>query len=193
MDISGLLPRQITQFPSNAGSQISLFNATLTAVSVGGNLTRTLPIQSGVWWRSDIVNVIWASELVSIRTKQRARTGAAKKGRKRRRGGATEPQPVTAQQLRDLPIDFSAIDRDSLEALASRATLLELERGAHLLNDALSDLSASIFLSPLACQCACPDLNGQEGILNCNGSEPFIHRAFGPENRTRMRVTAMCP
>ena len=36
LDISSLLPRQIPHFPPNAGSQISLFNATLTAGSLWG-------------------------------------------------------------------------------------------------------------------------------------------------------------
>ena len=121
---------------------------------------------------------------MSIRTKQRARTGAAKKGRKRRRGGATEPQPVTAQQLRDLPIDFSAIDRDS-EALASRATLLELSE-VLTMNDALSDTSP-IFLLTFGDECAC-HVELSEGILNyLTVGEPFIHRAFGTEPNANAR------
>ena len=38
------------------------------------------------------------------------------------------------------------------------------------------------------------DYSGHETILNyLSVGEPFVFRAFGTENRRRMRLTAMCP
>lgn len=133
---------------------------------------------------------------MSIRTKQRARTGAAKKGRKSRRGGQRLQLPVTAADLEALPLSFAKIDSISLQALASRAVRIEVERGQDLFNDVLSDATPPpIFLLTFGdASVHATDLNGREEILNyLTVGEPFIHRAFGTEDRRRMRLTAMCP
>lgn len=133
---------------------------------------------------------------MSIQTKQRVRTGAAKKGRKGRRGQARGPQPVSVDLLHGLSSAFHAIDEDSLVALASRALHLDLARGAHLFDGTLTDdAPPPIFLITFGdVSIHATDLAGREEILNyLTVGEPFIHRAFGTENRQRMRVTAMCP
>jgi Fe-S-cluster-containing hydrogenase component 2 len=133
---------------------------------------------------------------VTIQTKRRARSAAVKKGRKGNRGRVAEPQPVSAAQLRTLSPGFLGIDDDSLEALASRALSVELERGAHLFDGPLTggNTPPVFWITFGDASVHATDLAGKETILNyLSVGEPFIYRAFGSENRSRMRLTAMCP
>ena len=88
------------------------------------------------------------------------------------------------------------MDDDSLESLASRALSIELERGAHLFDGSVSgDEAPPVFWLTFGdASVHATDLSGDETILNyLSMGEPFIYRAFGTENRSRMRLTAMCP
>ena len=127
---------------------------------------------------------------------QRVRSAAVKRGRKGKQGRTTAPQPVSVEQLRQLSSGFASIDTDSLIALASRATYLELPRGTHLFDGPVNrqEHPPVFWLTFGDVSIHSTDLNGRETILNyLSVGEPFIYRAFGTENRSRMRVTAMCP
>ncbi len=133
---------------------------------------------------------------MTIQTKQRARSAAVKKGRKGNRGRVAAPKPVSVQELRALSPGFLILDDDSLEALASRALSIELARGDHLYNAALTDgeVPPVFWITFGDASVHASDLNGEETILNyLSVGEPFIYRAFGTKDRSRMRLTAMCP
>ena len=128
--------------------------------------------------------------------KHRARTKSPKPNRRRRRGKVEPPKPVTPDDLLALGDLFSGLDASTLRGLASRAILVEAPRGEHLFDEELTDdRRPPVFVSTFGdVSVHATDYSGHETILNyLSVGEPFVFRAFGTENRRRMRLTAMCP
>ena len=103
---------------------------------------------------------------------------------------------MTPDDLLALGDLFSGLDASTLRGLASRAILVEAPRGEHLFDEELTDdRRPPVFVSTFGdVSVHATDYSGHETILNyLSVGEPFVFRAFGTENRRRMRLTAMCP